>query len=186
MFEHFKGKYEVELKFRLESLESFRDRLMAMAPEIMLEDNIESDWYFESGQSGLANQEKSLSIREMQPADIKLWIVKGPGPDRCEAVEINNIAIAKNMLATMNYRQSLTVQKVRSIYFLGEYHVTIDQLEGIGEFAEVAVMTDDVGKLDGYRRDLHALANQLGLKEELLETRSYREICMNHSLSDCA
>ncbi len=176
MFEHFKGKYEVELKFRLESLDLFRERLMVMNPEVLFEKNTESDCYFESEHPSLESQRKSLCIREIQPVNVKLWIVKGPGKDQCEAVEINDINIAHSMLNTLNYRPSLSVQKERSIYFLNEFHITLDNLKGVGEFTEIAVMTNDESKLDYYREQLMTLALQLDLTAEQIEHRSYREI----------
>ena len=181
MFEHFKGKYEVELKFRLESLELFRERVMALNPQVLFENNLESDCYFETEQSNLENQKKSLCIREIQPANVMLWIVKDSEQNQCEAVEINSIDIAKSMLKTMNYCPSVALQKNRSIYFFGEFHLTLDNLYDMGEFVEVAVMTDDRSKLKKYREEVMAMARKLGLREQQIEHRSYRELAVAHS-----
>ncbi len=179
MTDHFKGKYEVELKYRLTSRAQFLSRLKAMNPEIMLEDNLEQDSYFDLSGDELKGQNKSVCIRNMQPSGIKLWIVKGPEADRCEAVNITDDEKACSMLQTMGFKRVLEMKKTRSIYFLGEFHATVDHLEGIGDFAELAIMTDDEHRLAKYRKQLLELAATLGLDSTQLETRSYRELQAN-------
>ena len=46
--DHFNGKFEVELKYRLKSTSQFLAILKSMTHEIMLQDNIESDCYFDT------------------------------------------------------------------------------------------------------------------------------------------
>ncbi|ABV35661.1 putative adenylate cyclase CyaB [Shewanella sediminis HAW-EB3] len=179
MTDHFKGRYEVELKYRLTSRAQFLSRLKAMNPEIMLEDNLEHDSYFDLPGGELKGENKSVCIRNMQPSGIKLWIVKGPEADRCEAVNITDDEKACSMLQTMGFKRVLEMKKTRSIYFLGEFHATLDHLEGIGDFAELAIMTDDEHRLEKYREQLLELAATLGLDSTQLETRSYRELQAN-------
>ncbi|WP_076415677.1 class IV adenylate cyclase [Shewanella sp. UCD-KL12] len=176
MNKHFEGRYEVELKYRLTSRVQFLALLANKNPEVMHEDNLEHDTYFDLPDASLANQNKSVCIREIQPSGIMLWIVKGPEADRCEAVNINHVGKARSMLNTMGYHQVLEVKKLRSIYFIGKFHLTVDTFEGLGEFAELAIMTEDESKLEIYRQELLSLASELGLFAEQLETRSYREL----------
>lgn len=81
------------------------------------------------------------------------------------------------MLQTLGYQQVLAISKRRSIYFVGPFHVTLDHLDGLGDFAELAIMTDDETLLPSYRQQLQDLATRLGLSSRQLETRSYRTLC---------
>lgn len=171
---HFNGKFEVELKYRLADREAFWARLSAKSPEVMLEDNLEHDCYFDSPIASLAAEHKSLCIREMQPSGIMLWIVKGPEKDRCDT-DANK---AKSMLRTLGYQCVLEIKKRRSVYFLGEFHLTLDWLEGLGDFAELAIMTNDEAKLPIYEAQLLALAAELGLEESQRELLSYKQLQM--------
>nr|WP_164837312.1 hypothetical protein [Vibrio alfacsensis] len=45
---HFQGKYEVELKYAIESKTNFLATLKSIPYEIMLENNIESDRFFDT------------------------------------------------------------------------------------------------------------------------------------------
>ncbi|MCK8043785.1 class IV adenylate cyclase [Shewanella sp. 1CM18E] len=173
---HFVGKYEVEFKYRLQSKADFLQKLKLLAVEVMLEDNAEYDCYFDMPNNTLGTQRKSVCIREMLPSGIKLWIVKGPEKDRCEAVDISDSDRAKSMLLTMGFEQVLELHKTRSIYFLGKFHITVDNLAGIGDFAELAIMTDDESALTRYRAELLELAIQLGLTPEMQEHQSYRQL----------
>lgn len=174
---HFQGRYEVEFKYRLDDRPAFISTLKTLAPEVMLENNLEQDSYFDTPEPTLATEGKSLVIRTMQPSGIKLWIVKGPERDRCEAVNITDADKAASMLQTLGYQQVLAISKRRSIYFVGPFHVTLDHLDGLGDFAELAIMTDDETLLPSYRQQLQDLATRLGLSSRQLETRSYRTLC---------
>ncbi|QYJ91086.1 class IV adenylate cyclase [Shewanella halotolerans] len=175
---HFQGKYEVELKFCLHSKSEFLTTLSRIPHEVMLENNTENDWYFDRPGKTLEAEHKSVCIRTMEPSGIKLWIVKGPEPDRCEATNITDAANAMSMLKTMGFEVILKAQKTRSIYFVEEFHITVDSLEGIGDFAEFAIMTDDESKLSVYKDQLEALALRFGLTEAALQTKSYKQMFM--------
>ncbi|PKG76157.1 class IV adenylate cyclase [Shewanella sp. Choline-02u-19] len=176
MTEHFEGKFEVELKYRIASKSQFLVTLNSMEHEIMLQDNLESDCYFDTSEQQLLAENKSLCIREMEPSGIKLWIVKGPEADRCEATNITDANKAKSMLKTMGYHVVLAMKKTRSIYFVGKFHMTVDNLDGLGDFAEFAIMTDEESLLESYRSELITLASKFGLSSTDLEHRSYRKI----------
>ena len=176
MSEHFEGKFEVELKYRLKSKSQFLTILNSMTYEVMLEDNLESDCYFDTPEQVLLAENKSLCIREMEPSGIKLWIVKGPEADRCEATNITDANKSKSMLNTMGYHVVLAMKKTRSIYFVGKFHITVDNLNGVGDFAEFAIMTDDESLLESYRSELIVLASKFGLSSTDLEHRSYRKM----------
>ena len=131
----------------------------------------------------------SIRLRDPLPLSVKasrfekwslpassLWIVKGPEADRCEATNITDANAARSMLATMGYEPCLVIKKERSIYFIGQYHITLDYLEGFGHFAEFAIMTDDESLLARYKGELEQLASQFGLTAKDLEHRSYRTL----------
>ncbi|KJY83982.1 adenylate cyclase [Vibrio galatheae] len=179
--DHFKGKYEVELKYRLRSKSEFLQILDCIPHEVMLQDNVERDWYFDSSDRSLEKANKSVCIRTMEPSGIKLWIVKGPEPDKCVATNIVDACNAKQMLKTMGFDVVLEAQKSRSIYFVGEFHITVDCLAGIGDFAEFAIMTDDESQLVSYRAQLEELALQFGLTEEMLQSKSYKQMFIEHA-----
>ncbi len=174
--DHFKGKYEVELKYRIDSKSDFLHTLSLLPHEVMFQNNLESDWYFDSPDRTLQAQNKSLCIRTIEPSGIKLWIVKGPESDRCEATNITDSVSAVSMLENLGYAVILKAEKIRSIFFVGKFHITVDTLVDIGDFAEFAIMTDDESKLSTYKEELELLAGQFGLTQAALQTKSYKQM----------
>ncbi|WP_145514129.1 class IV adenylate cyclase [Yersinia massiliensis] len=176
MSEHFVGQFEIELKFRLSDIAQLHEQLKQHEAIPFTLDNHEKDIYLEANGEDLANQKISMVLREMNPSGIRLWIVKGPGTERCEACNIEDIDKVKSMLGTLGYQPAFILEKRRSIYFVGKFHVTIDSLIGLGDFAEIAIMTDDAAATSELEIECWQLANKLGLLPEKQEHRSYRQL----------
>lgn len=176
MSDHFVGKFEAEIKFKLPNSDTFLKQLINDNAEAFTVNNHEVDDFFDYQDGQLAAQNISMSVREMTPSGIKLWIVKGPSSSECKAIDIADCQHVKNMLSTLGYQCYLTIAKQRSIYFLGDIHITIDYLEGIGWFAEFAIMTDDESELDNLYTKLLSTAQHYGFTEALIETRSYKQM----------
>ncbi|MBP6123237.1 MULTISPECIES: class IV adenylate cyclase [Providencia] len=176
MSNHFVGKYEAEIKFRLPDPQTFLHQLMQDGAEPFTENNIETDYFFDSQTATLAEQNISMCVREMTPSGIKLWIVKGPSSSECKAINIDDCNHVKNMLITLGYQCNLTASKTRSIYFLKDVHITLDHLADIGWFAEFAIMTDDETLLDTLNQKLLSVAKNYGFDDELIEKHSYKHM----------
>ncbi|EEP90708.1 class IV adenylate cyclase [Yersinia kristensenii] len=176
MSEHFVGKYEVELKFKVSNINQLHEQLTMYKAVPFTVNNHEKDIYLEVNSGDLAAKQISMLLREMNPSGIRLWIVKGPGTERCEASNIEDIDKVKSMLSTLGYQPAFTLEKQRSIYFIGKFHVTVDSLAELGDFAEIAIMTDDFTALDNLKAECRELANGLGLLVEQQENRSYRQL----------
>ncbi|CQD38557.1 class IV adenylate cyclase [Yersinia mollaretii] len=176
MGEHFVGKYEVELKFHISDIDSIHEQLRIYQAIPFTLNNHEKDIYLEANGGDLAANKISMVLREMSPSGIRLWIVKGPETERCEASNIDDIDKVKSMLGTLGYQPAFTLEKQRSIYFIGKFHVTIDNLAGLGHFAEIAIMTDDATALNSLESECRYLADKLGLLPEQQEHRSYRQL----------
>ncbi|MCW2254333.1 adenylate cyclase class 2 [Providencia alcalifaciens] len=183
MNQHFVGKYEAEIKFKLPDHKVFLQQIMADGAETFAENNRETDYFFDHAGSQLNQQNISMSVREMSPSGIKLWIVKGPEASECKAIDIDDCDHVKNMLTTLGYKCNLTTSKTRSIYFLNDAHITIDHLVNIGWFAEFAIMTDDDSQFSVLTEQMMSLARQYGFSEELIEKRSYKQIHIAHANS---
>ena len=191
---HFHGRFEVERKYRLPSadaLAAFRARLVKAGAVAHVEDNRETDLYFERAPlpplppmppmpsapaTTLKAEDKSLILRDMAPSGIRLMIVKGPGPDLCRSLHIDDVADARAMLESIGFHVAFTLVKTRSVFFAGDLHVTCDVVPDIGHFAEVAAMTDDADALPRLEAAVTAFAADAGLSDAMRETRGYRQL----------
>lgn len=176
MTTHFLGKYEIELKFKIKDISEFRDTLLSLHPEAFVFENNEYDIYYDDPLASLQKRNMSMVLRSMSPSGIKLWIVKGPEERRCEAVNIESVEKADSMLHTLGYIPIHHVNKTRSIYFLDQFHITLDYIAMLGHYVEISVMTDDEAALQDLEEACVQCALRLGLDMENKEPRSYRQL----------
>lgn len=173
---HFSGRFEAELKYKADDLDKVRAALKKLNAEPFLLGNFEHDIYFDSPDRHLKRQDQALVLRHMRPSGRILWIVKGPGRDLCSATELGEFDKPRKMLAALGYDEVFQIEKHRDVFFVGPMHVTLDRIADLGNFVEVAIMTDDEAALPALKDDLAALAAKLGLEPPARITKSYREI----------
>lgn len=172
--DHFTGRFEVERKYAVADPETIRDRLKSRAAVPFTLENRETDIFLDWPDGRLTASGKQQVVRSMQPSNRVLWFVKGPKPDECIATDMEDFGKALAMLAALDCIEIDRVDKQRDIWFLGDFHVTLDHVPGLGDFVELAVMTDDETSLSGWATRIEALAADLGLSADALQTKSYR------------
>ena len=173
---HFHGRFEVERKYRVDLLEPIRSEVLSMGAAPFTLGNRETDIFLDQSDGRLAANGQQQVLRLMQPSGRVLWICKGPGSDRCVAMDLDDSDKALEMLSALGYVETGRLAKDRDIYFLGDFHITLDQLDGLGCFVEIAVMTDDADSLQEWAERVDAFAGTLGLKPSQIEHRSYRSM----------
>lgn len=166
----------MEQKFRVDDLAAFRSRLVALGATPYLRGNREIDLYLDTQEEQIAAKGLTLVLRNMQPIDRTLWIVKGPARTDCTATRLPDFAKAKEIMTLMGYVPYLVIEKQRDIYFFGALHVTLDVVESLGSFAEIAVMSNDKEVLSELEKDISRAARQLNLDQIDFMTQSYRQL----------
>lgn len=174
--DHFKGRYEVERKFRVDDLESIRAKICALGAVGFTIGNAETDIFFDLTDGRLASNGQTQVLRHMRPSGRVLWISKGPGSDACTAMDLTDNAQATAMLLSLGFVEINRIDKKRDIYFIDTFHATLDVVDGLGTYVELAVMTDHTDTLPALRRGVDAMARKLGLQDTMEETRSYRQM----------
>lgn len=172
--DHFEGRFEVERKYAVSDPAGIRTRLEARGAAPFTLANSETDIFLDWPDGRLATAGKQQVVRLMQPSNRVLWFVKGPKPDECIATDMEDFDKALAMLASLGCIEIDRVDKQRDIWFLGDFHVTLDHVPQLGDFVELAVMTDDEASLSDWAAKIEALAADLGLSHDALQTRSYR------------
>lgn len=172
--DHFAGRFEVERKYAVPDLAAITARLQAEGAVAFTLGNRETDIFLDWPDGRLAALGKQQVVRSMQPSGRVLWFVKGPQPDECIATDLEDFGKGLAMLAALGCVETGRLTKERDIFFLGDFHLTLDRVPGLGEFVELAVMTDDEESLPGWAEKIEALAARFGLAGDALQTRSYR------------
>jgi adenylate cyclase class 2 len=173
---------EVELKFPLDHAGSLRERLVsvgAVAKGVVEQ----SDAYFNHPARDFAVTDEALRIRTV--GDESVVTYKGPKLDGSAKTRFElELPLAAQtadgwgeLLTRLGFRAVATVRKRRELFELTRegraFELSIDEVEGVGAFAEVETLADEASREEAEHAVL-ALAAELGLTDA--EPRSYLEL----------
>lgn len=184
--DHFKGRFEVERKYRVDGLATMRAALSALNAVPFTLGNEERDVFFDDPSRRLAQNGQAQCLRQMNPSGRVLWISKGPRADECIAMDLADFDQAAAMLRSLEFEEVMATAKKRDIYFLGDLHITLDDVERLGTFVELAAMSHDETELARLADVISETAEALGLPASDLEPRSYRAMLSEQSRKMCA
>lgn len=177
---------EVELKFSLDDAGSLRERLVSVGAEAQGV-VVQSDAYFNHPARDFAQTDEALRIRTV--GDESFVTFKGPklGGSAKTRFELELPLAAQTadgwgeLLTRLGFRAVATVRKRRELFELTRegraFELTIDEVEGLGAFAEVETLADEASR-DAAERAVLALAAELGLTDA--EPRSYLEMLLTN------
>jgi adenylate cyclase class 2 len=149
--------YEVELKVRA-AHGDVRQRLQELGAEPS-GTVVQEDTYYDAPHRDFTETDEALRVRRETPEDGEpraLLTYKGPlvddGSKTREEAEtgVADGAAAADVLAGLGFEPAATVRKERERYALDGYAVTLDAVDGLGEFVEVEAQAD-VGRFAGVK-----------------------------------
>lgn len=135
--------YEVELKVRADH-DTVRDRLTALDVG-HVETVTQEDTYYDAPDRSFADTDEALRVRiETTAGECRTFLTyKGPLVDdnsktRTEAeTRVTDEAATRALLSGLGYEPAATVRKERERYTFEGCTVTLDSVDGLGEFVEV-------------------------------------------------
>jgi adenylate cyclase class 2 len=175
---------EVELKFPLDDAGSLRERMVSVggvAKGVV----VQSDAYFNHPARDFAVTDEALRIRSV--GDESVVTYKGPrlGGSAKTRFELELPLAAQTaegwteVLTRLGFRAVATVRKRRELFELTRegraFVLSIDEVEGLGAFAEVETLADEASR-DMAERAVLALAAEIALTDA--EPRSYLEMLL--------
>lgn len=169
---------EAEVKAPLDDGDAFRGRLIEQgaSPAGSVR---QVDRYFDHPTRDFGETDEALRVREQSGA-IRLTY-KGPRLDQATKsrtefdVGVDDGERVADLLEALGFEHVATVIKDREIFSLADVTITLDEVEGLGTYAELEKIVAEEG-LDKAREQLLALADDLELDE--LERRSYLELLL--------
>lgn len=175
---------EVELKFPLEDAVAFRERLASIdAAEFA--SVTQFDTYYNHPSRDFAVTDEALRVREV--GDDAVVTYKGPKQGTAAKTRYElELPLADGtadgwaeILTRLGFQAVATVTKRRTCFQLDRngraFEITIDQVEGLGTFAEVETLAEEASR-DAAEQAVQALAAELQLGDA--EPRSYLEMLL--------
>jgi adenylate cyclase class 2 len=174
--------YEVEVKVPA-ALEAVRERLEALDadPRGTVE---QTDTYFDHPARSFAETDEALRVR--REGDRSMLTYKGPKVDAASktrreletAIEVPQAV--EGILQAMDFEPVAEVRKTRARYALDGYTVTLDAVDGVGEFVEVEAAGEEA-EIDELRAGAESVLERLGLDPADGVRASYLELLLNTS-----
>jgi len=134
----------------------------------------EGDVFFDHPNLHLQDEDRRLRLRFRDEGGVQELTYKSPremhGVDKVRR-EITAVLVSgpiEELIAELGFRRIRKFVKLREVYVLGEFEVSLDHLEGAGWFCEIEALTPNA--------DIDAMAYDLGLRPRQLEPRTYSEI----------
>jgi adenylate cyclase class 2 len=168
--------YEVELKVRA-SHDAVARRL-GETGATRLGTVEQSDVYYDAPDRDFAETDEALRLREERGDGVTTRLTyKGPlleaeSKTRAEAeTEVDDPEAAEDILSGLGYRPAAEVHKERTRFEHRGYTVTLDSVDGLGEFVEVETETED--DIEDAREGAREILASLGLNPDEQIRTSY-------------
>lgn len=179
--------FEIEMKFRVDSFDAFIAAVQAVGGHFG-EEVIQCDRYFNHPSRDFGETDEALRVRTI--GDHSKVTYKGPVLDRTVKLRKEiEVSIGQGsadgeqfaeILTALSFREVRTVTKHRraaDVDWQGRhFEMTLDRVEGLGEFVEVETIADEPNK-DAARDAVLALTQAMGLGES--EPRSYLQMLLD-------
>jgi adenylate cyclase class 2 len=180
---------EIELKAKISSREEIAERIITMGGRFLREVS-QDDLYFRHPCCDLRERDEALRVRLEEGRCILTFKGRriGSGVKMREEVEVvvDDGAAATTILKRLGFEEAFVIRKNRRIYALEGAEISLDSVDGLGEFVEIELILKDGAAVDGVRERLHGLAERLQIPKERLTTESYLELLASKSSSSKA
>lgn len=166
---------EIEAKFRIADPAAMREKLLAAEAE-SLGTVLGENTYFDTPDGTLRRSDCGLRIRTIEnPAGDGKAVLTYKGPRREgelkiraeEETAIESPAAARAILSALGYKPTVSFQKRRESFRLGDARIELDELPELGFFLEIEA--DDESTVQVTRKTL-------GLENAPTVTKTYAEI----------
>ncbi len=161
---------EVEQKYRAD-INKVREELVKLGA-VLLEKKEEVDVYYQHPCRDFAETDEALRVRRTGP-DVEVSY-KGPRMRSSAKTRLELTASAEgdveSILEALGFRKIAAVRKSREYYAYGSLTVSLDRVEGLGEFVEIEAVASSEASIKEAEAEIAALAERLGLKDKVDET----------------
>jgi len=162
---------EVEVKFRVE-FGHMKAKIESLGARFIREE-LQEDVYFSVP---FPTQLRVREIPNLGEAFLTYKEIKDPGRneefDEIE-VGVSDASKTREILKRLGFKEDVTVRKRRLVYRLDNVTFELNDVEELGGFLDIEVISDDVEEA---KKKIWEMAGRLGLSEKDVEPRLYQEL----------
>ncbi len=176
---------EIEAKAYAKNLKVIEEKIINIGAKLVWQGK-QVDTYYNHPNRNFAETDEALRVREEE--DKAVLTYKGPKIDTLTKtreeikVQLKDTSSIKELLKRLGFKEVGVVKKHRMKFFLDEFKICLDKVEGLGEFVEIEAAShskESNAKVTALRNRILKTFDQLGLKD--MERRSYLELLLEKS-----
>ena len=178
---------EVEVKFKVGSLDAVRGRLLELNARFVGESS-EVDIYLNHPCRDFAATDEALRVRLHGDGTATVTYkgprISSPGKARFEVnIHTRDVDHAVQLFEKLGFRVVAKISKKRLIYNIENFSIYLDEVEGLGSFVEIETVVDSEGLIDeAYNSIIRFAESKLGLDPSSVEARTYLELMLERGL----
>ncbi|USS40688.1 class IV adenylate cyclase [Thermococcus aggregans] len=161
---------EIEVKFKV-LFDEIKEKIEGLGAELVREE-IQEDLYFAVPLPNLLRIRRIANTGEVILGYKEIKDERNEEFDEIE-VKVEDFEKTREILKRLGFKEDIWVKKHRYVYRLGNVTFELSRVEGLGDFLDIEVISEDVEKA---KREIWEVAKKLGLKEEDVEPRLYQEL----------
>lgn len=170
--------YEIERKFRLSENEAIGIKAKLESKFGPGKKLIQKDEHFLFKKSSYAEHARGEAITRIRESDGKYLFtykrtVLATGNRVEHETELTDASAMRSALLEMGWQSAMCIQKTRWHYHSARVTYDLDNVEGLGEYLEIEIVSD---KDSDAETALIALADDLGIGAERIERSSYGKL----------
>ncbi|OPX58477.1 MAG: CYTH domain protein [Methanobacterium sp. PtaB.Bin024] len=173
---------EVEVKAHAPNLDEIEGKLIGIGA-CRVKEEYQEDLYFNAPHRDFAQTDEALRIRKIRSGSSEeIYITyKGPKMDNISKtrkeieVAVEDSLKVADIFENLSFRPVATVRKNRIIYTMGELIVTLDEVQGVGNFVEIEKEIEEGEDTEEVLNEIFATYSKIGIKEGF-ERTSYLEL----------
>ncbi|MDE4907097.1 class IV adenylate cyclase [Methanogenium marinum] len=175
---------EVETKIAVSNLPEIAERLRSLGAEY-LGGSSQQDTYLNAPHCDYAHTDEALRMRETK-SGIEITY-KGPKTEasgskarREITLSVESAQDALSLFTAIGFFVSAHVTKDRNEYRYGDTTIALDQVEGLGTYVEIEVLTDD--DISAAQKHIEFVKKELNISGEHIPV-SYLELLLSQNVS---
>ena len=169
---------EVEVKFKV-PFDEIKEKIERLGAELVRKE-VQEDLYFALPLPSLLRIRRIVNTGEVILGYKEIKDKRNEEFDEIE-VKVEDFDKIREILKRLGFKEDIWVKKYRYVYRLGNVTFELNRVEGLGDFLDIEVISENVEKA---KREIWEAAKKLGLKEENVEPRLYQELIKDASGDD--
>lgn len=177
---------EVEVKAHAHNLDEIEEKLVQIGARRVREE-YQEDLYFNAPHRDFAQTDEALRIRKTRSGNSEDTYITYKGAKMDEVsktrkeieVAVEDPLKVGDIFQNLSFRPVATVRKNRTIYTMEELIITLDEVQGVGNFVEIEKETEEGEDTEEALSEIFATYSKIGITEGF-ERSSYLELMGIH------